>query len=324
MNIVDIKLINNDNQDDTKIISIKYDFYDIFHQVMLLDTHDWIEINSKNLTDIYTLIDRETAIKILSLSDSKLIQENINNVRNFSSIMEQYKKMTTDNLKVHISMLEMEERLKVLKIINSKVSFKIINQNIYYPVSALECPEYVLPYIMQDNHIRWYLKYNEVKVIEFLDTHNIKNNEIIGCFINNDLKTNLIIDNIINALDFKTIERTWVLVYPILEQILTTASAIKLLVSAHKFLKKKFGEKVSSINFFEFITSKNSWKKLELASCLEISPDRAKEILKLCGYKWDSHCKAYLSTNETIQFSNKLNEIHLKIYMEKKDNDRSN
>lgn len=162
----------------------------------------------------------------------------------------------------------------------------------------------ILPYIKKDNGIIiWEPSYEEVKVIDFILTHDIK-------------------DNIIHAdtgipqaggPDLKNIIQLWNDYYPIIDQISTVFGFLGGVAGFSTFLKSTFIDKKKKLlpphGAFDFILAKAQWNHNELAESLEIEKESAKKILQGLGYKWDNSKKLYVHQDDPNKIKDKLSKV---------------
>ncbi|EOU1600912.1 hypothetical protein QTI38_04955 [Clostridium perfringens] len=163
-----------------------------------------------------------------------------------------------------------------------------------------------LPYIKKkDCSISWGVDYKNIKVLDFIFTHNIKDNTIYAD------------TEIVQAggRELKDIWELWNQYYPYIEQIVTTIGFIQIGYNFIKFIKDLFKdkkiEKEPPCAFLDLIFSKDEWNHYELAKNLEISSEQAKNFLKGFGYKWNKSKRLYINENNIEEIRHKFSDISI-------------
>lgn len=161
-----------------------------------------------------------------------------------------------------------------------------------------------LPYIKKENNkIIWEPSYEKVKVIDFLFTHNIKNNIIYA-----DI-------GIIQAggPDLKDFIQLWYDYYPIINEIVTVFGFFSGIAEVSRFIKSIFIDKSKKLlpphGIFDLILSKKQWNHNELSENLDIDKESTKMILQGLGYKWDNSKKIYVYQGDLNQLRKKLSKV---------------
>lgn len=161
-----------------------------------------------------------------------------------------------------------------------------------------------LPYIKNENNlIVWEPYYNQVKVIDFILTHDIKDNTIYAD------------TGIIQAggVGLKEIIQLWEEYLPIIEQISTFFGLVGGVVGFGKFLRGIFVDKKKELipphSLFDFILERDKWNHYELAESLAIEIEDSKNLLQGLGYKWDKSKKMYVHQGDVNKIKNKLSEV---------------
>lgn len=161
-----------------------------------------------------------------------------------------------------------------------------------------------LPYICSsERKVIWGPAYEKIKVLDFIKTHNIKNNTILA-------------DTGIpqaGGPDFKDLVQLWNECYPIIDQFSSIFGLGGSLIGIGKWIKSLFIKKkgVPPQSIFDFLLSRNKWNHYELAEMLEIKDYEAKKLLRAFGYKWDSSMKVYIQQSNTKEIIKKLSEVSI-------------
>lgn len=160
--------------------------------------------------------------------------------------------------------------------------------------------EAFLPYIISNNIVYYDVPYTIAKVTDFLSTHNIKDNSIqiivgypqaggIGCM---------------------ELAEIWAQVYPVLEQIAVILDILVASIDTIKWFIKLFSKrKRSPQSCFDIIYSRKNWNHFELAALLNIPKDKAKELLKLLGYKYNPKLMQYVQDKDIENIKEELRKI---------------
>jgi len=169
----------------------------------------------------------------------------------------------------------------------------------YYPLSgAGSWGENYFPYLFVNGKAAYGVLFQDAKIVDFLNTHNITDNTIrvtvefplAGGFGAGEL------------LEF------WDSIYPALEQIavICTITGISL-KSLFDYLKKHFIKRDQAPQVcFDIVLSRKQWNSSELSSLLDITPDKAKNLLKLCDYQYDRVKMQYIQGEHAEEIKEKL------------------
>ncbi|KGM97210.1 hypothetical protein Z968_04195 [Clostridium novyi A str. 4552] len=211
---------------------------------------------------------------------------------------------------------EIEKYTETIMEINDKTTLKDIfinsqqgNADVskYYNLSSrYYYNSNVLPYIKKtDNTVIWEPSYNEIKVIDFIFTHNIQDNIIYA-------------DTGIpqaGGPDLKDFIQLWNEYYDVISQIVTLFGFVNGVLKIGKFFEKVFIDKFKNKKIlppqgvFDLILSKKQWNHNELSQNLDIDKEDAKNILKLLGYKWDNSRKLYIQQRDPKEIIDKLSKV---------------
>ncbi|KJU72484.1 hypothetical protein [Clostridium baratii] len=164
----------------------------------------------------------------------------------------------------------------------------------------------ILSYIRkEDNTVIWEPSYDKVKVIDFIFTHDIKDNTIYAD------------TGIIQAGGFglKDIIQLWNDYYPVFDQLVTGVAVIEMGCKFSKFIKNTFVDKKqnikSPISIIDLISSKKKWNHYELADSAELEYEEAKSLLLGFGYKWDNSQKLYIYEGDMNNLIEKFAKIEI-------------
>lgn len=161
-----------------------------------------------------------------------------------------------------------------------------------------------LPYLQVNNRVLWNVQYEEAKVVDFVQTHGLKQNDKIYFSV-----------GMIQAggPGIKLIMDLWKECYPILDQFATTVAILGFTVKFSTWLKIICGfskRKTPPTAFFDFITRKDTWNPHELASMLRLNSSEARHLLKGLGYEWDKNTMLYCKTAITEELIKGIQEIN--------------
>jgi len=172
-----------------------------------------------------------------------------------------------------------------------------VSENYYYNNNQL-------PYIKKiDGEIIWEPSYEDVKVIEFIYTHDINDNTIYA-------------DTGIpqaGGPDLKVFIDLWNEYYPIIDQISSLYGFYTGIVGIGLFIKSIFVNKKKKSpppqGVFDLILSKNKWNHFELSVALEIDVEATKKLLQAFGYRWDNSKKLYIHQGDINEIIEKLSKV---------------
>lgn len=172
-----------------------------------------------------------------------------------------------------------------------------LSENYYYNHNQL-------PYIKKiGGEIVWEPTYENIKVIDFIHTHDIKDNIIYA-------------DTGIpqaGGSDLKDFIKLWDQYYPIIDQIsslfgfCTGIAGIGLFIKSIFVTKKKKSPPPHGV--FDLILSKNKWNHFELSEELEIDKEATKKLLQALGYRWDNSEKLYIHQGDINEIREKLSKV---------------
>lgn len=172
----------------------------------------------------------------------------------------------------------------------------------YYPYSGfLSFNLEFVPFIVSEGQILYDVPFEKVNVVDFLDTHSIAAQEI-------EIHTGYPWSGGVGPADLATI---WNSVYPVLETWSMFASitgfALKDLV---KYLRSVFEKRKKPPQVcFDVIYSRTMWNHHELASMLQIEPDRTKQFLRVLGYEYDQSKKIFIASEKVPEIKEKLTNV---------------
>lgn len=168
----------------------------------------------------------------------------------------------------------------------------------YYPLSgAFSFNDKIVPYIISGKKVLWNQGYENVKVIDFLKTHNIETGILTarGGYPQ------------AGGPGFLSLVEIWESLYPVLEQIATVAGVAGLALEAWKRIAALFQKKeVPPQPIFDVIYSRKKWNHFELSELLDISPDDAKEFLRVAAYQYDRTIMMYVQQPEAAIVREKI------------------
>lgn len=175
----------------------------------------------------------------------------------------------------------------------------------YYPLSGVfSFNESFLPYIINKNgKIDWSINYENVTVVDFINTHRIENFTIVS-------KTGY---PQCGGPGFKDIVEIWNMVYPVIDQFMTLFGAVSLGRSVKEWFESKL-QKSDRMpqTFFDLIYSRDCWNHTELADLLEIEYEESKQLLKFLNYSYDNSRKMYIQQPGSIELREKLSSIEVR------------
>lgn len=170
--------------------------------------------------------------------------------------------------------------------------------SLYYPLSgAFSFNNQDVPYIISGKQVLWNQEYKNVKVTDFLETHNIETGILMarGGYAQ------------AGGPGFLDLMEIWESLYPVLDQIVTAAGAVGLTLGVWKRITTLFQKKeVPPHSCFDVIFSRKMWNHFELAELLEITPDDAKEFLRVAAYHYDRTILMYVQQPEATLVRKKI------------------
>lgn len=149
-----------------------------------------------------------------------------------------------------------------------------------------------LPFIINNNIVKWNVELNTILVKDFIKTHDI--NDVIYIEYWEELESGLGggIDTI-----FEIWKYVWQQIHPIVTIAGEVGGAIGFFITIKNIFKKKIP---SPHNVIEFLYKRKNWNHIDLSENLNTNPKNAKNLLKAFGYRWDNSKKLYTITQEDI------------------------
>jgi len=145
-----------------------------------------------------------------------------------------------------------------------------------------------VPYLIHKNIVVWNRKIEEVKVVDIIATHGIKDAIMVESYIAEHG----------GYYPLMEIIELWENVYPMLMEIAQYLGVLFVFEKSLKKVAKIFiKKKVSPLNIIEFVLSRDSWNHHELAEDLDIDEEESKHFLKALGYKWSNKKRLYINDN---------------------------
>lgn len=172
-----------------------------------------------------------------------------------------------------------------------------ISKNYYYNHNKL-------PYIKKINgEIVWEPTYKEIRVIDFIYTHDINDNIIYA-----DIGIPQA-----GGPDLKNFIHLWNEYYPIIEQISAIFGFCAGITEIGKKIKSLFINEKKVLppphGILDLILSKNMWNHYELSVYLDVDKENAKMFLKALGYKWDNNKKLYILQGDVNDIIKKFSNV---------------
>lgn len=168
----------------------------------------------------------------------------------------------------------------------------------YYPLSASGWGDNYVPYLFVNGKASYGVLFQDAKITDFLNTHQITDHTI-RVAVAFPMAGGRGPDELLDL---------WKHIYPVLEQIAVVCSLTGFNLGSllgylkRHFIKKKQGPQVC----FEIVLSRKQWNSLELATLLDLDPDKAKELLRLCDYRYDRSQMQYLQGEHAAEIKEKL------------------
>ena len=157
------------------------------------------------------------------------------------------------------------------------------------------------PFLIVDNQIVYDIPYEEAKVLDFINTFDLAGKVI-------QIETGY---TWAGGPDWCTLTQMWESAKPILENIaiLCSISGMSVIGLVKWFCELFKSRKRTPQVCFDIIYSRTKWNHYDLASLLEIEPERAKELLKAFGFIYDNSKKLYIQGELTPQIKEKLTNV---------------
>lgn len=172
----------------------------------------------------------------------------------------------------------------------------------------------IIPYIEINNKVYFDVDLDKVKVVDFINTYNIKDE------IKLDYNFSAMGGG---ALHFSLeIIKVLLKVCGIIADIKGTSDFIEELnkrLLNHKGLTNKgFKNNHNSFSIFNYIYSSNNWNHFVLAEKLNLNKDITKDLLKISGYSWDNSKKLFIITEDKKkEYQNKIFDTAIKLTQER-------
>lgn len=197
-------------------------------------------------------------------------------------------------------------------ILNMKEKLDIKNYNIDFPkyfgsLLTVYLFESVLPYIESEGRIYCDVNIDGVKITDLLKTFNITEVLEFDYNIQGIGGPSFIVEifkNIVKAAG----------VFSNFKDVYDFARYIETKLSKKGLTNNKYFKKHNAFSIEEFIFSKLSWNYFTLAEKLDITPEKAKILLRVFEYEWDNSRKLYYITEaKKIEVEEKIFQISAKI-----------
>lgn len=168
---------------------------------------------------------------------------------------------------------------------------------------------YNFPFVIEGNdRLKWNVPYKEALVLDFIKTHQINGNTIetdylipeTGGWFEGEVQR--------EALEL------WIELKPIIIQVLSTTKSIKDAYLLLRWLLSMFKSKKAPTPhaLSDFFYTREMWNHYELAILLDVSPDYAKSLLVVFGFKWDAGKRIYVKDQKLADiYLNALSNIKL-------------
>lgn len=172
----------------------------------------------------------------------------------------------------------------------------------YYPFSSkLLFGEPLLPFVFSEGRILYDVPFEQAKVSDFISTMDLSDQAIeitIGI-------------PLAGGPELCDLEQMWESALQVLGTIAVFCSvsgySLKDLICWFCNLFQKRKKKPHTV--FDIIYSRPMWNHHDLASLLDIEPDRAKDMLKVFGYRYDNRKKLYVQREDIDEIKSKLFDV---------------
>ncbi len=252
-----------------------------------------------DLIEIYNQKQRKK--ELVSLSDRLSVYEtlpfrvtiNINDVAPDKPIRKQFS-------------LEIDE-FTTLQMLIEKADYSLGDVSDYYHFSKVWAHNnFIVPYLFTRNGLMYDVAYEDVRVIDFLNTHHITNGTL-------RITTGYAQAGGPGFLDLAEI---WDSTYPILEQLSVilgiTGLSLQSFISGIKWLCNHFRKEERTPQCcFDIVYSRKRWNHYELASYLDIPADNAKHLLRALGYEYDKKQTQYIQAKQVTAIKKRLKSIEV-------------
>ncbi len=172
----------------------------------------------------------------------------------------------------------------------------------YYPFSGkLMFGEPRLPFAVSEGRILYEVPFEKAKVCDFISTMDLSNQAI-------EITVGIPWAGGPGLYD---LEQMWESALQVLGTIAVfcSVSGYSLKDFIHWFCKLFQKRKKKPHTVFHIIYSRPMWTHHDLASLLDIGPDRAKDMLKVFGYRYDNSKKIYTQREDIDEIKSKLSDV---------------
>lgn len=198
--------------------------------------------------------------------------------------------------------LEISENTTIQELLEVTEHGVVSDLSNYYPLSGLPFfDEECLPFLFINGKASYDVPFCDVRVVDFLSTHNITDNTIR---ITTDLP-------MAGGLGGPELQEVWDNIYPTLEQIAVFCTILGFsLKNLFDYLRNYFMKKGQPPQVcFDIVLSRKQWNHSELSKILDIDPDKTKNLLKLCDYQYDRVQMQYIQGEHAKEIKEKLMSI---------------
>lgn len=200
--------------------------------------------------------------------------------------------------------VEVPETATIQDLIQLSGHGEIADLSDYYPLSGTNSwGENYFPYLFVNGKAVYGVLFQDAKISDFLSTHNITDNTI-----------RITIEfPLAGGLGAGELLEVWNNIYPTLEQIAVICTIAGFsLKGLFDYLKKQFIKKKQTPQVcFDIVLSRKRWNPHELSALLDITLDKAKELLKLCDYQYDKSQMQYIQGEHSEEIKEKLMNARL-------------
>ena len=158
-----------------------------------------------------------------------------------------------------------------------------------------------MPFVISGGHILYDVPFEEAKVTDFIATMGLEDHEI-------EITTGI---PWAGGPGFCDLGQMWESALQILGTIAVfcSVSGYSLKDSIHWLCDLFQKRKKKPHTVFDIIYSRPMWNHHELASLLDIEPDRAKDLLKVFGYQYDNSKMLYTQRDDVDEIKSKLVDV---------------
>lgn len=203
-----------------------------------------------------------------------------------------------DYMKIHIKTKKTGEDEKIIEFAYAKDStFKdLLNTFTYrdYVLSSnlniVVCYKYIKYIISTDNKIYWNMKFEDIKIIDYLNTFQ----ELPYIWLDPmGLGSTGFDYEEVWRIFIEVIESAWVLL-GVYGNFQTGMSLGKAIFNYFKKINNKSEIPFTSDTYLDAIYSRNKWNAMELSEMLELDKEYTKDLLKIIGYEYNNNHKMYV------------------------------